>query len=64
MIFLKQALLVIDIQNDYFKAGKMELVAPGKALKQINRLETHFSERNEPIIYIQHINYQPNPIFF
>ncbi len=64
MIFLKQALLVIDIQNDYFKDGKMELVAPEQALKQINKLETHFSERKEPIIYIQHINYKPNPIFF
>ncbi|MDB9689212.1 cysteine hydrolase, partial [Acinetobacter baumannii] len=25
---MKQALLVIDVQNDYFKNGKMELVGP------------------------------------
>jgi len=29
---MKQALLVIDVQNDYFKNGKMELVGPDQAL--------------------------------
>ena len=29
---MKQALLVIDLQNDYFKNGKMELVGPDQAL--------------------------------
>lgn len=53
---MKQALLVIDVQNDYFKNGKMELVNPEFALQQINKLEQHFIQNGLPIIYIQHIN--------
>jgi nicotinamidase-related amidase len=53
---MKQALLIIDVQNDYFKNGKMELVNPDDALAKINQLEDHFIHNNLPIIYIQHIN--------
>lgn len=53
---MKQALLIIDIQNDYFKNGKMELVNPDHALAQTNRLEDYFIQNNLPIIYIQHIS--------
>lgn len=53
---MKQALLVIDVQNDYFKNGKMELVNPELALQQTNLLEDHFIQNNLPIIYIQHIS--------
>lgn len=53
---MKQALLIIDVQNDYFKNGKMELVNPDDALNKINQLEDHFFYNHLPIIYIQHIN--------
>lgn len=53
---MKQALLIIDVQNDYFKNGKMELINPDNALAKINQLEDHFFYNNLPIIYIQHIN--------
>ncbi|ENX18106.1 hypothetical protein F895_00174 [Acinetobacter sp. CIP 64.2] len=53
---MKQALLIIDVQNDYFKNGKMELVNPERALQYTNQLENHFIRNNLPIIYIQHIN--------
>jgi nicotinamidase-related amidase len=42
---MKQALLVIDVQNDYFKNGKMELVGPDQALDKINQLEQYFNEK-------------------
>jgi len=60
---MKQALLVIDVQNDYFKNGKMELVGPDQALEKIKQLEQYFSEKNLPIIYVQHIN-PPQANFF
>jgi len=60
---MKQALLVIDVQNDYFKNGKMELVGPDQALEKIKQLEQYFSEKNLPIIYVQHIN-PPQASFF
>lgn len=51
---MKQALLVIDVQNDYFSGGKMELAQPEAALDKINLLEVHFLKQGLPIIYIQH----------
>ncbi|KAF1296728.1 isochorismatase [Enterococcus sp. JM4C] len=61
---MKQALLVIDVQNDYFENGKMVLENPDKALPQINKLEEFFQKTNQPIIYVQHINEQPDAAFF
>ncbi|EIX2761941.1 cysteine hydrolase [Staphylococcus pseudintermedius] len=60
----KHGLLVIDVQNDYFKGGKMALHQPDKALRNIQQLEQDFSAKHLPIIYIQHINTKPNPTFF
>lgn len=51
----KTALLVIDVQNDYFPAGKMALFEPEQALENIQRLEKSFHRAQAPIIYIQHI---------
>ncbi|MBN6513895.1 cysteine hydrolase family protein [Acinetobacter pittii] len=60
---MKQALLIIDVQNDYFKNGKMELVGPDQALEKIKQLQQYFSDKNLPIIYVQHIN-PPQASFF
>jgi len=60
---MKQALIIIDVQNDYFKNGKMELVQPDQALEKIKQLEQYFSEKNLPIIYVQHIS-PPQASFF
>ncbi|OUY06278.1 cysteine hydrolase family protein [Acinetobacter populi] len=60
---MKQALLIIDVQNDYFKAGDMELVEPEQALMQINQLEDHFLKQSLPIIYVQHIAASDAPFF-
>lgn len=48
----KHGLLVIDVQNDYFKGGKMALHQPDKALRNIQQLEQDFSAKHLPIIYI------------
>lgn len=59
-----QALIIIDVQNDYFSGGKMELVNPDIALKNINLLEDYFNDKSYPIIYIQHImNFENAPFF-
>ena len=60
----KQALIIIDIQNDYFKGGNMELFQPESALDNVLKLEERFKKDNKPIIYIQHINEDPNASFF
>lgn len=61
---MRQGLLIIDVQNDYFKGGKMTLAQPEKALHQINRLEEHFLANHLPIIYIQHLKNNSNADFF
>ncbi|MGX7417348.1 cysteine hydrolase family protein [Carnobacterium gallinarum] len=61
---MKQALLVIDVQNDYFTGGRMALIQPEKALKNINRLEHKFQQENCPIVYIQHVNRSESAAFF
>ncbi len=60
----RTALLVIDVQNDYFPQGKMELFQAEQALTEINRLEDEFIKNNQPIIYIQHIFAGENAPFF
>ncbi|MPW45518.1 cysteine hydrolase family protein [Acinetobacter guerrae] len=60
---MKKALLVIDVQNDYFEGGAMPLALPELALAHINQLEALFLAENLPIIYVQHIN-TPEALFF
>lgn len=60
----KRALLVIDVQNDYFKNGRMALENPEQALKQINQLEKFFIRNKQSVIYIQHISRHKIAPFF
>lgn len=50
------ALVIIDVQNDYFPQGKCELFQSEQALKVTKRLLEHFRERKLPIFYVQHIS--------
>lgn len=53
------ALIVIDIQNEYFENGGMELVNPIAASLNAGKIINHFRERDAPIIHIQHISPDP-----
>ncbi|WP_392561982.1 cysteine hydrolase family protein [Orbus sturtevantii] len=61
---MKQALLIIDIQNDYFSKGKMPLVNPDTALNNTLKLQSVFRGQNMPIFYIQHIKQDLDADFF
>ncbi|MGX2946540.1 cysteine hydrolase family protein [Enterococcus alishanensis] len=61
---MKQALLVIDVQKDYFPGGKLPLYQPYKALTKINQMEDYFIAQHLPIIYIQHIKLGKKADFF
>ena len=52
---MKQALIIIDVQNDYFPNGRYELSNPDRALQKIIKLQNHFRLLQLPIFYIQHI---------
>ncbi|PZD72170.1 Streptothricin hydrolase [Acaryochloris thomasi RCC1774] len=61
---MKRGLIVIDVQNDYFKGGSMELVAMDKAASNCKRLLNAFRTEQAPLFYIQHISTQDHPTFF
>ena len=61
---MNTALLLIDIQNDYFPGGKMELEGSIQAAACAKRLLTFFRERKMPAVHIQHISLRPEATFF
>ncbi len=61
---MKQALLVIDVQNDYFRGGPMELSGAEAAADRAADVIKKFRERKLPVIFIQHIAARPEAGFF
>lgn len=61
---MNQALLLIDIQNDYFPGGAMELVRSPEAGIQAGKLLQAFRQKSMPIIHIQHISTRQGAAFF
>jgi nicotinamidase-related amidase len=61
---MKTALLLIDIQNDYFPGGKMELEGCIEAASAAARLLAAFRKNGWQRYHIQHIATQPNAPFF
>lgn len=61
---MAKALLIIDIQNDYFPGGAMELVKPLPALANARRLLERFRNRKLPIFHIQHLSTREGATFF
>ncbi len=51
---MKKALIVIDLQNDYFGGGNMELVNIDAALKKTNQLIKFARQQGYKIFVIQH----------
>jgi len=58
------ALILIDLQNDYFPGGTMELVGAGAAVAQAARLLQAFRQRGLPVFHVQHIATRPGATFF
>ena len=59
-----KALLIIDVQNDYFEGGKSELYNSKVALQNIEKVLMIFRQRNLPVIHVQHINNREGATFF
>ena len=60
----KTALLLIDIQNDYFEGGTMTLVNANPASENASLILDEFRKENLPVIHIQHIATKPSATFF
>lgn len=61
---MNTALLIIDIQNDYFPGGAMELAGSVEAGLQAGRLIGAFRQKALPIIHVQHVSTYPGATFF
>ena len=61
---MKTALIVIDVQNDYFDKGTMTLVGSDKASENTRLILDRFRADSLPIIHIQHIATSPTATFF
>jgi len=61
---MKKALVLIDIQNDYFENGSMTLVGAGEACINARKILDKFRSEGLPVIYIQHLAISPKATFF
>ena len=61
---MKPALILVDIQNDYFPGGKMELFGMETAAQKAQMILNQFRTQRLPIFHIQHISIQPGATFF
>ncbi len=58
------ALLVIDIQNDYFPGGAMELEGAEAAGAKAGEAIRRFRQRSLPVIHVRHLSVRPGATFF
>lgn len=61
---MTDALILIDIQNDYFPGGAMALCGAAEAGEKAGMILARFRERGAPVFHIQHIANRPGATFF
>jgi len=61
---MSTALLIVDMQNDYFPGGLMALNNIEKAAVNAQRLLNVFRQRQAPVIHVQHCSLRAGATFF
>ena len=61
---MTKALIVVDIQNDYFPNGAMELVGSVEAAQVAAQIKEEYKAQGLPVIMVQHIAKLPTASFF
>ncbi len=61
---MNTGLILVDIQNDYFAGGRMELVGMEAAAENASQLLAYFRENQRPTFHIQHISTREGAAFF
>ena len=59
-----RALVIIDIQNDYFPGGKMELEGADAAAANAANALARFRKDGLPVIHVRHLSMRPGSTFF
>lgn len=60
---MKKALIIIDVQNDYFENGALPLVNPIPASENTKKILEHFRKENDTIVHVQHVSGEGIPFF-
>jgi nicotinamidase-related amidase len=58
------ALVLVDIQNDYFPGGNMALDGMDAAAAKAARLLAGFRARGLPVLHVRHLSVRPGATFF
>lgn len=61
---MQTALILVDIQNDYFPGGRMELVGSEAAGKKAAQALQLFREKGLPVFHVQHLSTKSGASFF
>lgn len=61
---MTSALMIIDIQNDYFDGGSNTLSESNKTAKNARLILDDFRSKGLPIVHIQHVATRPTATFF
>jgi nicotinamidase-related amidase len=61
---MKSALIVVDVQNDYFENGANPLFHSDQTLSNIEKLLDHFRIKHDHVVFIKHIATAATATFF
>jgi nicotinamidase-related amidase len=61
---MNSCLILIDLQNDYFPGGRMELCGINNAADNARILLNTFRTAKQPVFHVQHFSIQPGALFF
>jgi nicotinamidase-related amidase len=61
---MNSAIILIDIQNDYFKGGRNELFQPERASENAGRAMSYYRSSGLQVYHVQHISTRAGSTFF
>jgi nicotinamidase-related amidase len=61
---MNTALLLLEIQNDYFPNGRIPLEKSQEASAKAQTVLQAFREKKQPVIHVQHISTHPDATYF
>ena len=61
---MKRALIVVDVQNEYFEGGALPITYPPNSFKQIKTAIDEAQKEGEIIVFVQHTSLKENASAF